>query len=678
MQRLLATVSVLAAAASGFGQSFNVDINSATGAGAGVPSNAFLGAAGVGGAWNGVGTSTSTALVNTAGNLTNVTLTRTGGGTLGNGSSGALGGDFEKLLEDHFRTSTGVTATYTFTNLQAGTYALYTYAINPASQVTSIVNVAGSTSRIDQQIGSFMMNESFFAGATHALHVKSIPAGGSFAVTIAPPSPGDSAYIAGFQLVKLSTPLLRIHVKGNAVGAETGSDWANAFTHPQTALHTARYAGGQNTEVWVATGVYKPTSGTDRSISFRIPDHLKFYGGFNGTETAISQRPPGVGLTYLHGDIGSTSSDTDNSYVVVVADMTSPDTVIDGFRIHKGYNNAGGIDGGHGGGMRLQGGNATVRNCTFVDNVSSNYGGGVYVDYGQPKFVNCLFYRNEAFAGAALYHSDQLPIQIFNCRFHANSSFEGAVHFANSDGLIANSVFTGNYAGGSGAAVHGKDNNSQVTIANCTIAGNNAGQVVGGVFVRNGADATLHNTILWANQDQFSQTMLEKQYGTSGAGSTITTWAITAQGASGSPGLDPLFVDGNGADNVWGTLDDNCRLQEASPAIEGGSNDNLPFDTADVDGDGNVTERLPLDLDGNTRVRGVVVDRGAYEYQNPCSLAGDLNGSGAVDLSDLTALLSHFGMPSGATYAMGDVDGDGAVTLNDLTILLSTFGSSCP
>jgi hypothetical protein len=62
---------------------------------------------------------------------------------------------------------------------------------------------------------------------------------------------------------------------------------------------------------------------------------------------------------------------------------------------------------------------------------------------------------------------------------------------------------------------------------------------------------------------------------------------------------------------------------------------------------------------------------------NPCSLPGDLNQDGVVDLTDLSTLLSHFGTPSGATLATGDVDGDGDVDLTDLAELLGHFGSTC-
>jgi hypothetical protein len=61
---------------------------------------------------------------------------------------------------------------------------------------------------------------------------------------------------------------------------------------------------------------------------------------------------------------------------------------------------------------------------------------------------------------------------------------------------------------------------------------------------------------------------------------------------------------------------------------------------------------------------------------SPC--LANLDRGGAVDLSDLSILLAHFGTPSGATYADGDITGDGVVDLSDLMQLLAGFGTACP
>lgn len=56
--------------------------------------------------------------------------------------------------------------------------------------------------------------------------------------------------------------------------------------------------------------------------------------------------------------------------------------------------------------------------------------------------------------------------------------------------------------------------------------------------------------------------------------------------------------------------------------------------------------------------------------------AGDVDGDGDVDLSDLTLLLGSFGLCNGdAGYNMGaDFDASGCVELSDLAVLLGTFG----
>jgi hypothetical protein len=55
----------------------------------------------------------------------------------------------------------------------------------------------------------------------------------------------------------------------------------------------------------------------------------------------------------------------------------------------------------------------------------------------------------------------------------------------------------------------------------------------------------------------------------------------------------------------------------------------------------------------------------------------DIDEDGLIGLSDLSALLENFGMPSGATALDGDLDGDGDVDLTDLSALLTDFGLSC-
>jgi hypothetical protein len=53
--------------------------------------------------------------------------------------------------------------------------------------------------------------------------------------------------------------------------------------------------------------------------------------------------------------------------------------------------------------------------------------------------------------------------------------------------------------------------------------------------------------------------------------------------------------------------------------------------------------------------------------------AGDIDGSGQINLEDLALVLASFGTDNG-----GDVNGDGQTTLADLAIVLGNFGDTCP
>ncbi len=57
------------------------------------------------------------------------------------------------------------------------------------------------------------------------------------------------------------------------------------------------------------------------------------------------------------------------------------------------------------------------------------------------------------------------------------------------------------------------------------------------------------------------------------------------------------------------------------------------------------------------------------------AISGDLDHDCDVDLTDLSTLLSNYGLTSGANYEDGDIDGDGNVDLDDLAALLSNYGA---
>ena len=140
-----------------------------------------------------------------------------------------------------------------------------------------------------------------------------------------------------------------VYVNAAATGGNDGSSWVNAYT----SLPSALTAANSGDEIWVASGTYRPTTTTNRDVSFPLKNGVGTYGGFLGTETLRSQRDPAANVTILSGDIGTPGSSSDNSYHVVTADSTvTASTVLDGFTITGG--NANGLSASNqdrGGGM---------------------------------------------------------------------------------------------------------------------------------------------------------------------------------------------------------------------------------------------------------------------------------------------------------------------------------------
>jgi hypothetical protein len=71
-----------------------------------------------------------------------------------------------------------------------------------------------------------------------------------------------------------SAAALTLYVRAEATGANTGSDWDNAFTELQSALSAAL----PSDQIWVAEGTY--------SDHVTLGTGLSLYGGFAGDETS--------------------------------------------------------------------------------------------------------------------------------------------------------------------------------------------------------------------------------------------------------------------------------------------------------------------------------------------------------------------------------------------------------
>lgn len=228
---------------------------------------------------------------------------------------------------------------------------------------------------------------------------------------------------------------------------------------------------------------------------------------------------------------------------------------------------------------------------------------------------------------------------------------------------VVNSTFTGNTATTDGGAIHQVLAPASLTLVNTTISGNNANEFAGGIDVLGGSATIINSTITNNRADADAG-------GNPGAGgglrtggtailrNTIVAGNFIEAGASDTPSDISGPVDGSSSNNLVGVdtgitggitngvngnqvgtgaspinpqlaaLTDNGGSTQThallgnSPALDAGSNANLPVDTFDLDGDTNVAETLPVDQRGTGFPRTAdsadanttqTVDIGAYE-----------------------------------------------------------------
>ena len=333
---------------------------------------------------------------------------------------------------------------------------------------------------------------------------------------------------------------------------------------------------------------------------------------------------------------GVTTIDSVWSGPVVTASNVDSTAVLDGFTITRGISN-------YGGGMYNESGSPTVTNCTFSGNKAGRWGGGMFnagsptvtnctfsgnyawlsgggmFNAGSPTVTNCTFSGNSASGGAGMTNMNSSNPTLTNCTFSGNSGWGGAgMYNNNSSPTLTNCIFSGNQAADQGGGI-ANYTNSRPTLTNCTFSGNSA-RFGGGIWNNRGSSSTLTNCILWGDTARTAgpeiflgviyihYSTLTVSYSDVDGGETavyLQSSGCTLNWGDGNIDADPLFADAN------------LRLSAGSPCINAGSNAALPPDTADLDGDGDTAEPIPLDLDSNARISNGIVDMGAYECQVP-------------------------------------------------------------
>ncbi len=369
-----------------------------------------------------------------------------------------------------------------------------------------------------------------------------------------------------------------LYVDANASGANNGSSWTDAYTDLQSALNN-NCPG--ITEIWVAAGIYKPTSGTDRNISFVMKEGIAIYGGLIGNEPLdydMSLRNLALNQTVLSGDLlGDDGPDftnrDDNTHHVIL-------------NFQNGLSNAAILDG-----FTISGGQTL---CCFNN---SQGGAGMRNEESSPTVINCIFEDNFAFFGAGLLNLN-CNATITNCIFRNNRADQnggGLNNWANMGGtnnsIISNCLFLNNSGGqsiGAGGLIN--INFSGIctpTIVNCTFFGNTG--EAGGIH-NFSSTPVITNCIIWGNSNGILNSF---------DANPVVSYSIVQQDDDIYPGVgnlntNPFFINID---------DENFSLQSCSPTINAGDNSAVP-------------PGLTTDLNGDPRIYGNgIVDMGAYEFQ---------------------------------------------------------------
>ena len=292
------------------------------------------------------------------------------------------------------------------------------------------------------------------------------------------------------------------YVNAAASGANTGSDWANAFTSLQSALALA--AAGD--EIWIAEGTYRPTARTTpndlRSATFAVPGDVTVYGGFAGHETSPSQRQVAAHPTILSGDLLSNdpANLADNAYHVVTCQPAAgTTTTLDGLTIRAGRATNAAFSGAaiyhadnrlalvdctvtdnvstHSGAIYSNAGQGvTLTRCIFSKNTASTYGAALYLRDGPLSAQDCLFQGNSA-GGQAAVSVYGAPATISRCRFENNraTNNHGGAFYCEQDVQVTECTFTGNTAVGIGGAfLSCPGAPGEMNILRCVFQGNQA------------------------------------------------------------------------------------------------------------------------------------------------------------------------------------------------------------
>lgn len=302
-----------------------------------------------------------------------------------------------------------------------------------------------------------------------------------------------------------STLSAQVFVKSDASGANNGSSWNDAYTSLSDAIESA----DPDSEIWVASGLYKAgQSGDDPANTyFTIEKSLTLLGGFEGNETDPADRNISANPTVLSADLNGddtpndfTNNRGDNGYHVMWLLPAAEGTVVDGFIIEGGQAKVGNLpmdadaNEWSAGGI-LSESSCVVSNCILRFNAASIGSSFLSTMGDNVSIQGCKIENNYSYFGCFAMEGHETA-EIIDCDFENNTSeeFGGAATVGNTNVNVLNSNFINNVSleqGGGGLFVF-QNNDSEITapvviVEGCTFSGNESPRA-GGMLMNNFAD----------------------------------------------------------------------------------------------------------------------------------------------------------------------------------------------
>jgi predicted outer membrane repeat protein len=237
--------------------------------------------------------------------------------------------------------------------------------------------------------------------------------------------------------------------------------------------------------------------------------------------------------------------------------------------------------GGEGGGMFNFSGytSSIISNVKFIANTANLKGGGFCDSTGGLTCNNITFYKDSVTS--------------------INGVGGGMVEWGTYS-IINNAVFLDNYSGSEGGGIYISTGCAD-RVDNATFLGNLA--VVKGNSIFNGGSAGFYSCLIWGNgagTDPYNNATGIPTYTYAYCYAPITL----AGNHSVISTTDPFLNSANplGADGILGTSDDGLQIATSSAAFNAGINS---------------ANTNATDIAGNSRIKYVTIDMGAYENQGP-------------------------------------------------------------